>query len=130
MHVEIDGIELGERIGEGGFAEVFRAQLSQSVPTAEVKNSRKSSALNGLATECSRVAGGCKRWRSWSTHTSPEVFDAGYANNGRPYFVMEYVDGVSLTAFCERHQFHLRDRLSSLFLQVCRAVHNTHIKKA
>ena len=55
------------------------------------------------------------------------VFDAGSTEKGRPYFVMEYVDGVSITDYCDRHRLSTRDRLA-LFVQVCAAVQHAHQK--
>ena len=55
------------------------------------------------------------------------VFDAGSTDNGRPYFVMEYVDGVSITDYCDRERLSTRDRLA-LFVQVCAAVQHAHQK--
>ena len=55
------------------------------------------------------------------------VFDAGTTQEGRPYFVMEYVDGVSITDFCDQKRLSTRDRLA-LFVQVCAAVQHAHQK--
>jgi serine/threonine protein kinase/WD40 repeat protein len=55
------------------------------------------------------------------------VFDAGSTSEGRPYFVMEYVDGVSITEYCDRGRLSTRDRLA-LFVQVCAAVQHAHQK--
>ncbi|MCA9263134.1 MAG: protein kinase, partial [Planctomycetales bacterium] len=55
------------------------------------------------------------------------VLDAGQTDGGRPYFIMEFVDGVSVTEYCERHQLSLRQRLE-LFLAVCQAVQHAHQK--
>ncbi len=55
------------------------------------------------------------------------IFDAGTASDGRPYFVMEYVDGLPITEFCDRQMLGYRDRLE-LFRQVCLAVHHAHQK--
>ena len=55
------------------------------------------------------------------------VFDAGATDDGRPYFVMEYVPGVPITEFCDRHQLSTRARLE-LFQQVCAAVQHAHQK--
>ncbi|MHC4521230.1 MAG: serine/threonine protein kinase, partial [Planctomycetota bacterium] len=55
------------------------------------------------------------------------VYDAGTTEVGRPYFVMEYVDGLPITEHCDRHGFSIEDRLD-LFLQVCHAVHHAHQK--
>jgi len=55
------------------------------------------------------------------------VYDAGATENGRPYFVMEYVEGLPITEHCDRHKLTIEDRLS-LFLQVCHAVQHAHQK--
>ena len=39
------------------------------------------------------------------------VLDAGTSQRGRPYFVMEYVDGVPITQYCDRHALSTRERL-------------------
>jgi len=55
------------------------------------------------------------------------VYDAGTTESGRPYFVMEYVKGLSVTEHCDRHKLTIEDRLN-LFRQVCLAVHHAHQK--
>src|SRR4051812_4106805 len=40
-----------------------------------------------------------------------KMFDAGTTPEGRPYFVMEYVHGESLLAFCDRQRLTVRARL-------------------
>ncbi|MDX1979403.1 MAG: protein kinase [Bryobacteraceae bacterium] len=55
------------------------------------------------------------------------IFDAGATGRGRPYFVMEYIDGLSITEFCDRKRMTTRGRLT-LFLAVCRAVQHAHEK--
>ena len=55
------------------------------------------------------------------------VFDAGSTNDGRPYFVMEFVEGVTITEYCDRGRLSTRDRLA-LFVQVCAAVQHAHQK--
>jgi len=55
------------------------------------------------------------------------VYDAGTTETGRPYFVMEYVKGLSITEHCDRHKLIIEDRLN-LFRQVCLAVHHAHQK--
>lgn len=44
---------------------------------------------------------------------------------GRPYLVMEYVDGVPVDVYCDSHRLPLRARLQ-MFLKVCAAVHHAH----
>ena len=55
------------------------------------------------------------------------VFEAGATPHGRPYFVMEYVRGESITAYCTRHRLPIGDRIA-LFLQVCDGVQHAHQK--
>jgi non-specific serine/threonine protein kinase/serine/threonine-protein kinase len=55
------------------------------------------------------------------------VHDAGTTEAGRPYFVMEYVKGVTITEHCDRQKSEIEDRLG-LFLNVCEAVQHAHQK--
>jgi tetratricopeptide (TPR) repeat protein len=55
------------------------------------------------------------------------IHDAGVAEKGRPYFVMEYVEGVPISAFCDEEQLSISERLE-LFTVVCHAVHHAHQK--
>ena len=53
------------------------------------------------------------------------VLDAGETDDGRPFFAMEYVQGVPVTAFCTHNDLDLRARLA-LFLQICDAIQHAH----
>jgi WD40 repeat protein/serine/threonine protein kinase len=55
------------------------------------------------------------------------VLDAGTTPTGHPYFVMEYVKGVSITRYCDEHKLSIEQRLR-LFELVCEAVHHAHQK--
>jgi len=55
------------------------------------------------------------------------VHDAGTTENGRPYFVMEYVEGMTITEYCDHHKLTIEDRLR-LFVQVCQAIQYAHQK--
>src|SRR5262249_55569415 len=46
---------------------------------------------------------------------------------GRPYFVMELVDGLPLNEYCDRHRLSIPERLR-LFVLICRAVQHAHQK--
>src|SRR5277367_4641866 len=56
-----------------------------------------------------------------------KVFDAGATPEGRPYFVMEYVAGISITDYCDKHKLTTRQRME-LFIQVCEGVQHAHQK--
>lgn len=55
------------------------------------------------------------------------VYDAGTTEAGRPYFVMEYIEGRPITEYCDRENLDIRQRLQ-LFRQVCRSVQHAHQK--
>ncbi len=56
-----------------------------------------------------------------------QVLDAGTSENGRPFFVMEYIKGMPLTDYCDRNRLSTEQRLD-LFLQVCAGVGHAHSK--
>ncbi|MEO1480451.1 MAG: serine/threonine-protein kinase, partial [Bacteroidota bacterium] len=53
------------------------------------------------------------------------LLDAGAATDGRPYLVMELVDGLRITHYADQHALDLEARLA-LFEQVCVAVAYAH----
>ncbi|MCB9888237.1 MAG: SUMF1/EgtB/PvdO family nonheme iron enzyme [Planctomycetes bacterium] len=55
------------------------------------------------------------------------IYHAGSSEDGRPYFVMEYVRGTPLTDYCEANRLDLERRLR-LFLRVCSGVQHAHQK--
>jgi serine/threonine protein kinase len=58
-----------------------------------------------------------------------QIFDAGATTKGRPYFVMEYIEGAPITQYCDRKRMTTNERLA-LFLAVCRAIQHAHQKGA
>ena len=53
------------------------------------------------------------------------LLDGGTTDDGRPYFVMDYVEGVPLDVYCDTHTLQVPERLK-LFRIVCSAVHYAH----
>jgi len=53
------------------------------------------------------------------------LLDGGSTADGRPYFVMEYVEGKPLDKYCDQHHLSIEDRLR-IFRTVCSAVHYAH----
>ena len=53
------------------------------------------------------------------------LYDAGLDRAGRPYFAMEYIDGLPIDAWCREKRAPLRDRIG-LLLQVSQAVAHAH----
>jgi len=56
-----------------------------------------------------------------------KVFDAGETEDGRPYFVMEYVQGIPITTYCDQNRLTTQERLE-LFRHVCEGVQHAHQK--
>ena len=116
--------KLLERIGEGGFGDVYRSE--QETPHREVALKIIKLGMNTRQVmarfEAERQA------LAVMDHVGiAKVFDAGISDSGRPYFVMELVQGVPITEYCDRHQLTIQQRLR-LFLNVCGAVQHAHQK--
>jgi len=56
-----------------------------------------------------------------------KVLEGGLTEQGRPFFVMEYVKGISITEYCDAKKLSVPERLQ-LFAQVCQAVQHAHQK--
>ena len=54
------------------------------------------------------------------------LLDGGISADGRPYFAMEYVEGLPLLRYCHDRGMHLEERIR-LFLRVCDAVQFAHV---
>jgi eukaryotic-like serine/threonine-protein kinase len=53
------------------------------------------------------------------------LIDGGVADSGQPYFAMEYVDGIPITRYCDKHELSISSRLE-LFKTACEAVQFAH----
>jgi serine/threonine protein kinase len=114
-----------ERLGEGGMGDVFLAQQQEPVKRRVAIKILKF----GLATREVLARFELERQTlAMLTHTNiARMFDAGTTDDGRPYFVMEYVPGVPITRYCDEHRLGIDERLS-LFSQVCSGVQHAHLR--
>jgi eukaryotic-like serine/threonine-protein kinase len=53
------------------------------------------------------------------------LLDGDLTDDHRPYLVLEYIDGLPITTYCDRHRLSIEERLK-LFLEVCAAVQHAH----
>ncbi|MBY0113983.1 MAG: serine/threonine-protein kinase [Phycisphaerales bacterium] len=53
------------------------------------------------------------------------LLDGGVTPDGRPFLVMEYVDGEPIDVYCDKKRLKVNDRLR-LFRDVCEGVHHAH----
>ena len=121
----IDGYRILEKIGEGGMGEVYFAEqlapVRRRVAVKLIERGMDSQHVLGRF-EHERQALALKDHPNIAT-----VLDAGEAGDCRPYFAMEYVDGVPLTEFCDSRRLTTRERLE-LFIATCRGVQHAHQK--
>src|SRR5918911_1521336 len=112
-------------LGEGGMAVVYEAEQTEPVRRRVALNVMK------LGMDTKEVIARFEAERqalAVMTHQSiAKVLDAGASEGGRPYFVMELVQGVPITDYCDGRQLSVRERLE-LFIPVCQAVQHAHQK--
>ena len=116
---------LESRIGEGGMGEVWVAQQTEpvrrKVALKLIKPGMDSRAvLQRFEQERQALA--------LMDHPNiAKVLDGGITPNGQPFFVMEMVDGLPLTKFCDEAKLTPKERLE-LFVPICQAVQHAHQK--
>ena len=117
--------KIREQIGEGGMGVVYVAEQTKPV--------RRKVALKiikpGMDTKevIARFEAERQALAMMDHPHIAKVFDANMTDTGRPYFVMELVQGLPITDYCDRHKLTTRERLE-LFILVCRAVQHAHQK--
>ncbi len=121
----IGPFKLLQELGEGGMGVVYLAEQEKPV--------RRRVALKVIRAglDSSKVVARFEHERqalALMDHPNiARVLDAGVADNGRPYFAMELVHGISITKYCDQEMLSLQDRIK-LFVPVCRAVQHAHQK--
>lgn len=112
------------KLGSGGMGDVFLAERAdeQFRMTAAVKLVRR-----GFDSELTRRRFAAERQiLARLEHPSiARLLDGGINQDGLPFLVMEYVEGVPLDAYCAARRLAVRARLQ-LFLKVCEAVRHAH----
>jgi non-specific serine/threonine protein kinase/serine/threonine-protein kinase len=112
-------------IGEGGMGQVWMAEQRQPV------RRRVALKLIKVGMDTREVVARFESERqalALMDHPAiAKVFDAGSTPEGRPYFAMEYVAGLPITLYCDRHKLTMQQRME-LFVQVCEGVQLAHQK--
>jgi serine/threonine protein kinase len=125
VDTNIGRYRLLDRLGEGGYGVVYLAEQSEPV--------RRKVALKivrpGMDTEhvIARFEAERQSLAMMDHPNIARVLDAGATTSGRPFFVMELVDGEKITDFCDANRLGIRERLE-IFVQVCQAIHHAHQK--
>ena len=114
-----------EKIGEGGMGEVWVAEQHKPIHRRVALKLIKA----GMDTRqvIARFESERQALAMMDHPAIARVFDAGETDEGRPYFVMEYVQGIPITAHCDRSRLTTLERLD-LFRHVCEGVQHAHQK--
>src|SRR5262249_5802980 len=117
--------QLREEIGEGGMGSVYLAEQLQPVKR-QVALKLIKAGIESM-TVLARLDSERQALALMDHPHIATVLDAGATDLGRPFFVMELVQGIPLTDYCDRHRLGLLERLA-LFRQICSAVQHAHQK--
>ena len=127
---DLAGTEFGrfrllQKIGEGGFGEVWMAEQTEPVRrrvAIKIIKPGMDSAQVLARFDAERQA------LALMEHPNiARIYDGGQTEDGRPYFVMELVRGLPIIEYCSAKKLDLAARLE-LFRQVCSGVQHAHQK--
>ena len=130
IHLDQIGHTIGrykllEKIGEGGFGDVYMAEQQEPV------NRKVALKIIKPGMDSKQVIARFEAERqalALMDHPNiGQILDAGATESGRPYFVMELVRGIPITDYCQQRRLSTRERLE-LFTDVCNAVEHAHQK--
>lgn len=119
----VRGVRLDRMIGEGAHGVVWRGEQFEPVVRPVAVKILRMSALGSAAArrfEAEKIA----LARLEHPHIA-RILDAGTTQDGAPYLVMEFVEGVPLDAWCHRHRDSLEARVR-MFVLLCRAIGYAH----
>jgi eukaryotic-like serine/threonine-protein kinase len=114
-----------DQLGEGGMGAVYLAEqrepVQRKVALKLIKTGMDSKQVLARF-EAERQALALMSHANVAT-----VYDAGSTPSGQPYFAMEHVRGLDITAHCDQLDMDFRERIA-LFLQACEGVLHAHQK--
>jgi serine/threonine protein kinase len=115
--------EIVEEIGTGGMGAVYRAVRADGQYKQQVALKIVRADLGSLTAE--RFRAERQILASLDHPDIARILDGGATSDGLPYLVMELIDGVPITDYCDQHKLSINDRLK-MFRVVCSAVHYAH----
>jgi eukaryotic-like serine/threonine-protein kinase len=133
IHGETEPLAVGQRVGayrivrelgRGGMGSVYLAERAD-----EEFEQRVALKLVRRGMDTDEIVRRFRSERQILAHLDhpniAKLFDGGTTEDGRPYFVMEYVEGQPIDGYCDDRKLSVRERLE-LFRRVCSAVHFAH----
>ncbi len=121
---KLSNYEILQELGEGGMAKVFLAKrtdgkLEQTLAIKILKQGLDQQQLLQRFEYEKQILATLKH------PNLAQIYDAGLTENGLPFFVMEYVEGLSLLEYCRQEQLNIAARLQ-LFEQICSVLQYAH----
>jgi eukaryotic-like serine/threonine-protein kinase len=114
-----------EQLGEGGMGQVWLAEQIAPVRRRVALKLIKAGMYDPSVVQRFRSE---RQSLAMMDHPAiAKVFEAGATALGQPFFVMEYVPGLSITEYCDRHRLGIKARLE-LLIQACEGVQHAHQK--
>jgi len=115
---------VGDKLGQGGMSTVYLATRADDAyqQSVALKILDCGSDRSDLA---ARFRAERQIMASLDHPGIARLLDGGTTDDGRPYLVMEYIDGVPLDRYCDEHRLAVDARID-LFRQVCAAVQYAH----
>jgi non-specific serine/threonine protein kinase/serine/threonine-protein kinase len=121
----IGAYHLIRQLGVGGMGQVWLAEQTSPVRRRVALKLIKAGMYDGTVVQRFQAE---RQSLALMDHPAiAKVFDAGTTSEGQPYFVMEYVDGLPITRYCDQKKIGIKDRLH-LFMRVCEGVQHAHQK--
>ena len=123
-YTRIGPYQIIEEVGHGGMGSVYRAvrdddQYQQEVAIKLIRPGMDTAFVRGRFRFERQVL-------AFLSHPNiARLLDGGTTEDGLPYFVMEFVDGLPITRYCTEHSLNIRQRCQ-LFQKVCGAVAFAH----
>jgi serine/threonine-protein kinase len=121
---------LVERLGEGGMAEVWRANHRMLARPAAVKLIRPKVLVRQGPAEAERLLRLFTRevqaTASLSSPHTIQVYDFGVTREGAFYYVMELLDGIDLQTLVEHHGPQPSERVAYFVIQACHSLREAH----
>lgn len=121
----IGAYRIRRALGEGGMGQVFLAEQTAPVHRDVALKLIREQIASPLALAWFEVE---RQALAQMQHPAiAQIFDAGTTAEGHAYIAMEYVEGESVTDYCQSHALSREARIA-LFIRICQGVQHAHQK--
>ena len=120
----IGAYKTSKLIGQGGMGSVYLASrdIGDFEHKVAIKLIKPTVLSDTLVERFSRE----RQIMAGFTHPNiARLYDGGTTTNGVPYFIMEYIDGMSILTWANHKSLDIKDRLR-LFISACEAIRYAH----